>query len=158
MIVFGVDVATSSGWALVEGGRGQPKLLSYGQVASTAQQIAGLVEVVRPMEIELAVLEEPYVDKNPATTIKLARMVGRWEQELERARIRVCTAKAASWQQQLLARFGVSRGTPRRQCKIAAMKWAALVYGVAVKEDEADAICMATWQAKLEHLRQLSAD
>jgi Holliday junction resolvasome RuvABC endonuclease subunit len=146
--VLGIDAATTTGWAVVGPEGSRMKVLAHGRMTADwsgiEQLLAGLV-----VPVEVAAVESPYLDKNPDTTITLARIVGRFEQVLDRRGVRTELVKAASWQQGLLDRL-IRPSSTRAQRKFAAKLWVRASYRLDVSEDEADAICLATWQAKHE--------
>lgn len=145
--VLGLDAATNTGWGVVSCDEGEPRLLSYGVIGTAWEQIRDLIEQLAPMPIVHAAIETPYVDRDPSVTIKLARIAGRFEQECERHAIPVQLANARTWQVALLQGL-ITPQSPRVVRKRAAQRWVESVYRVRVREDEADAICLATWAAK----------
>jgi Holliday junction resolvasome RuvABC endonuclease subunit len=145
--VLGLDCATQTGWAVVEvkGGLTTPR--QWGVVRAGCGPIEDLVDHLSTLPLTSAALEAPYLDKNVATTITLARLVGRWEQELDRRKVPTVLVKAAEWQMGLLRGF-ISHATTRPARKRAAQLWVRTMYKLRVSEDEADALALATWHAK----------
>jgi Holliday junction resolvasome RuvABC endonuclease subunit len=155
LIVFGVDAATSSGWAIVDSTAGKPRLVSYGVGCGTDHAVVhDLVENAQRLGAQLGAIEAPYVDKNPDTAIKLGVIVGRFAQELDRAGIAWTGHKAQQWQQRLLNGL-IALTSPREVRKRAAIQWVKATYGIDAREDEADAICLTTWKAKEAHFEAL---
>lgn len=157
MIVVGIDSATRSGVATVHGERtGDVRLLHHGTFngtrASSVQNVTASLSHLAdfcsrgPVD-HLVVIEEPYLDKNPRTAMLLARITGRWLQALETAGHPVELVQPSTWQQGLLAGLITPR-SPRAQRKEAARRYVKAEFGVDVSEDEADAICIATWRLK----------
>ncbi len=149
MIAAGLDAASRTGWAVVEAGRGRPTRLASGVVEAHWDQIMDTVaQVFLPRGVELALIEVPYVASNPHTAITLGRIVGRWEEELDRAGIAVELVRAQQWQVGLMAGL-IGRTSPRDQRKKAARLWVRQFYGLNLpSEDECDAIGLATWGAQ----------
>jgi Holliday junction resolvasome RuvABC endonuclease subunit len=153
--VLGLDAASTTGWAVVDGRNATPALLTWGAVdARTHHAAIAVVENARALGVAMAAVETPYVDKNADTAIKLGIVVGRWAQELGRAGIPWKGWKAQQWQFHVLKGM-VGPGAPRAQLKAAAARWVKITYGYDVGEDEADAICFATWRAKQERFDEL---
>lgn len=149
MLVAGLDAATRTGFAVVEAGKGKPRVLGRGVVdASWGELRRVLADVLVPLQVTLAIIEVPYMGDNPHTAIAIGRIVGRWEQEVERAGIRVELARAQQWQSGILSGL-IGSGSVRAQRKKAAKLWVRQFYGIEVaSEDEADAIGIATWGAQ----------
>jgi Holliday junction resolvasome RuvABC endonuclease subunit len=144
--VLGLDAATNTGWGVVSCDP-LPRALSWGVVGTQWEQIRDLIAELAPMPIVQVVIETPYVDKDPSVTIKLARIVGRWEQECDRAGLPVVLATASVWQVAMLSGLITAR-SPRAVRKRAARQWVSSVYRVSAREDEADGLVIATWGAR----------
>jgi Holliday junction resolvasome RuvABC endonuclease subunit len=156
VIVLGLDAATSTGWAIVGVAQGKTRLYDFG-IANVHnwRSLGKVVAAGVSAGAETAALEVPYVDKSPDTAIKLGMIAGRWMQELDRAGLRYTQHKAQQWQSNLLKGLIVPR-SPREERKRAAGLWVKCQFGLVVKEDEADAICLATWGAKVGNVAQLA--
>ncbi len=153
MIVLGIDAAASSGWAIVDASGGRPQLLDYGIAkCSDYRTLPAVVGVAITAGVASAAIEVPYVDKNIDTAIKLGFVVGRWMQELDRAALSYGTFQAQSWQHFILAGLVTPQST-REARKRAAISWVEITYRVRVPSDSADAICLATWRAKVLRVR-----
>ncbi len=142
--MLGIDCATTTGWALVQLGAGRPVVAAHGTIRAGWHEVRDLVDHFSVAGLSVAALETPYVDKNADTTIKLARLCGRFEQELEARAIPVELVKASEWQRGLLRGLITEtskRGDRKRACRL----WVKSELGKVVGEDEADAIALAVW-------------
>jgi len=150
-IVLGIDSASTAGFAVVDGER----LLEHGTVDARdpvrVHQVVG--DIVTRLRPELAVIEDAYVARgksaNVATSMLLARFIGRWEMALAARAVKTELLNAEAWQSQILAGLCPSRA-PRVQRKAAAARWVLATYRLAVGEDAADAICLATHVSRRE--------
>lgn len=148
MIGMGIDAAGSSGWGIVDVGRGRPSLITFGVCnGKDHHAIVEVVETAVTHGVQVVAIESPYVDKNVDTAIKLGVICGRWCQEFDRAGIKWISCKADTWQRKLLDGL-IHAGSPREVRKKAAKQYVRAEFGREVSEDEADAICLATWRAK----------
>jgi Holliday junction resolvasome RuvABC endonuclease subunit len=149
MRALGLDAATSTGWGIVEFAHGRLRLLDFGIArVGDHRSLGEVVAKAVQLDVETAAIEVPYVDKNADTAIKLGIVVGRWMQELDRARMSYVTHKANDWQRNLLGGL-IQNAAPRAARKRAASMWVASMFKIQVREDEADGICMAAWVAKV---------
>jgi Holliday junction resolvasome RuvABC endonuclease subunit len=153
--VLGLDCASTTGWAVVQVRGGKPAVSTYGKIKAGWAEIRDLINHFSSASLTLAVLETPYVDKNPDTTIKLARLCGRFEQELDAHDIAIEVVKAWDWQRGLLRGLVHERST-RPERKAACRRWVRAELGLDVGEDEADAIAMAVWMGKRQHFEALT--
>jgi Holliday junction resolvasome RuvABC endonuclease subunit len=148
MLVLGIDAATTTGHAtILLGEAGKLSVRRVGRIAARAGAISDLIAAAAGDGVVLAGLETPYLDKNPDTTIKLAMIAGRFAQELDHHRIPCAQLRADEWQKGLLTGL-ISGRSDRGLRKRAARAWVHATYKLDVTEDEADAICLATWLAK----------
>lgn len=152
MIILGIDSATTTGWALVERVGMAERLLGYG-TAKLGENPAGAVsrlaahvfELARP---DLVVIEQPWMGKNVKTAMLLAEFVGRWKQAFE-SRGCVCSVVLPSqWRAGILTGL-IGAKSPRAACKKAARIWGRGTFGVTMSEDEAEAVAVATWAARV---------
>lgn len=137
---LGIDCATSTGWALVEG-PASPQLLGSGKLdlrTDASAKIAMLAEKINTVGVDRVVIELPWLGKNIQTTIVLARLCGRFEQVFPGAEVIVSHV----WQTSML---GCGRGAKRAQLKATAQMLAKATFGKDFPEDVADAICIALW-------------
>lgn len=152
MIALGIDCATRTGWALVERREGRELLLGHGVLdldEDMWESIKGFAASVgaRGLGIgafDVVAIELPWLGKNVDTTIKLARLCGRFEQALGFVD-QVEVVRAVTWQSAILGRFG---GKKRDGLKKAARIWARAMFGVELSEDESDAAGIAVWAAR----------
>ncbi len=153
MRVLFLDAATRTGWAVVEGDARTQQLVNYGAVDATAEGLKAIVdglhiEFLNDRGPELCVVEEPFLDKNVRSLKVLAYTVGRWLQELERSGFRTSLVTADTWQLGLLTGL-ITPASPRKDRKAAAKRMVRILYGgLECSEDEADAICGATWAVR----------
>ncbi len=153
MRILFLDAATRTGWAIVEGTCAAQRLMSSGAVdASTAKAVARFVASLSTWPVpDLCVIEEPYLDetkRNVRSLKVLAYGVGRWLQELERVDFGTALVTADTWQLGLLTGL-ITPASKREERKRAAQRMVSILYGgYRCGEDEADAICGATWAVR----------
>ncbi len=149
--VLGVDQAASSGWAVVE--LDQRRVVAHG-VATTSEArrraLVGLRDLPGFRVRELLVVFEDhstYPTKSTQQGIELGVSLGRWLELLDifdhpaRRRIRVAPAE---WRRVM----GTTAYLDREAWKAQAKMWATtVVRSRVVSDDEAEAICIATWGA-----------
>lgn len=150
--VLSVDAAWRvTGWTVVAGADGKRERVTQHGVLSGTDGVA-IQQVVERCagRVDCAVIERPYLGKNPDTAEKLARAVGRWEQALELAGIPCTTIRANDWQ------FGMLRGliTPaskREERYDAALRWCKSYFGPnhCLTIDEACAAVLGVWRLSL---------
>ena len=111
---------------------------------------ASIIEAVDALALwrpDFVVVEEPFAHpRYPLTGMTLAKLCGRWVQELERAGFGVVTVPPSMWQPAVLPGF-----TPRMRSaerKDAAQALALREFGVTVTPDEADAVGLALYAAR----------
>jgi Holliday junction resolvasome RuvABC endonuclease subunit len=149
MIVAGLDSAETTGFALVERKpSGDEHLILYGAVPIRfGADVERLIAELSAACPDLVAVEEPFVHpRNPATGLSLARLLGRWLQVAETRGLTTVTVPASMWQPRILP--GITHRSRSAERKAAARAFALDRFGVAVTEDEADAIAMATWVAR----------
>lgn len=147
MIVVGIDSAELSGLAVVARPAGARERLVHSGVAKvrTADDIEAVVARLAAYQPDLVVVEEPFIHPaHPLAGLVLSRLVGRWLQAFETRGLTTVTIPAAMWQPGLLAGLMPPRAT-RPQRKAAAQTWVRSVFAVDATEDQADAVCMATF-------------
>jgi Holliday junction resolvasome RuvABC endonuclease subunit len=147
MTLLALDAATKTGWAVLTEASPQPHLLAHGTVFAETTAIEQLAERARALGVVTAVIESPYLDKNPKTLIALAITVGRWAHALSRLGIPAELVTADVWQQGAL-RGLIQRTSKRADRKRAARFWVRCVYRLEVSEDEADAIAFGSWAVR----------
>jgi Holliday junction resolvasome RuvABC endonuclease subunit len=149
MIVLGIDSAELSGWARVERGSDEAeRLIDHGTITvRTAGDVEAAVGQLVVGPLDVVAIEEPfYSPKFPGAGLQLSRLLGRWQQELERRGLTTLTVPAAMWQTRILP--GVTHRSRSAERKAAAQAFALERYGVKVGEDAADAIALATYVAR----------
>lgn len=150
MLVLGLDTASTTGWALVRREAGREVVVDHG-LADGRDHLARAA-LARRLRPDIVAIEDAWLGAggraNPATLKLLARIQGGWEQAVRDAgATRVEYVQPQAWQSLLLA--GLCRGNaPRAQRKAAAQLWVRRWYGLEVSEDEADAVAIATFQAR----------
>jgi Holliday junction resolvasome RuvABC endonuclease subunit len=151
MIVLGIDSASCSGWALLDGCRP----IKYGTInarePARIDTLAALVNSIgRP---DLVAIEDSYLGENVNTVKVLSRIQGRFEQAFATRGIPTELVMADVWQKALLTGLitGKSESADRKR---AAIIWVRATYGVAVSEDIADAIGIGTWVIRREQLNR----
>lgn len=143
-IVVGIDLATKTGCARLDGNR----LVAHGlvtigktdpdlDVASVAGFAAGA---------DLVVIENVYCGANVKTAIDLAVLRGRLVQCLDGARIKWTLCAPSTWRKATIA---PPHKATRKQLKALAVAYVLNRYGVDVRDDVADAVCLAEWGRSL---------
>jgi len=147
MIVLGIDSASCSGWALLDGCRP----IKYGTInarePARIDTLAALVNSIgRP---DLVAIEDSYLGENVNTVKVLSRIQGRFEQAFATRGIPTELVMADVWQKALLTGLitGKSKSAERKR---AAAIWVKATYGLVVSEDIADAIGIGTFVARRE--------
>lgn len=141
MIVLGIDSASTSGWALLDGER----ILERGTIdARDPKRIDTLAAFVcakaRP---DLVAIEDNFLGVNVNVVKVLSRIVGRFEMVFAVRGVPTELVMASIWQKAILA--GLPGGT-----KKACATWVRATYGITVGEDTADAIGLAVFVARRE--------
>jgi len=144
--VLAIDSATCSGWAHLEGERLVARgTVNAGDLLRVDAFAAFICAKSRP---DLAVIEDNFVMRgpkaNPNTMKILSRIVGAWLLAFAVRGVPTEVVLPGVWQKGVLGAL-VKGGT-----KKAAALWVRATYGVAVGEDEADAIGLGTWIARRE--------
>jgi hypothetical protein len=147
--VLGIDSAELSGYAIVSrAASGAEELIRRGTL--TVRSGADVDRAVADLTAggpDVVAVEEPFVHpRRPGAGLVLARLLGRWLQVLEAGGFATVTVPASMWQTGILP--GVTHRTRSAERKAAAQAFALERFGVAVTEDEADAIALATWVAR----------
>jgi hypothetical protein len=161
--VCGLDVATTTGLALVERLPGaRERLIRHGIIrVRDAGAVKAAAEHIAADQPDLVALEVPFFGPaTPGAALPLAEIVGRFKQELERRGLETVTAPAVVWQAGMLK--GLINGRSDRAArKRAAQLWAQRQFaaelkerGVSLSEDEADAAVLAVWALRLHAMRR----
>lgn len=156
MISLGIDCATHSGWAVVDDSNGKEEivdtgLIDFSKIEETPWRGArSIIDVWGNREgPDVIAIELPWLGKNVATTIKLACFCGMFMQEMGRAwLVKPMLIGANEWQTKLLGTQG-----KRDRRKKAAIEWVRLYFGQTLPEDEADAVCIATYALRLHKIK-----
>jgi Holliday junction resolvasome RuvABC endonuclease subunit len=157
-LFLGVDVATRTGWAIVEATPGREVLRDHGIVDATSdtplwEQIDAVLD--RCHHSATVAIELPYLADNPHTLEVLARLCGQWEAIISmRAGFDVVMVKASQWQSAILTGL-TDVHSKRAQRKRASKMWCLATYGVDLDEDRSDAAALATWAARTSRARGL---
>lgn len=148
MVSVGIDCATAAGWARVESGAGQERLLGHGVLdlkdPAKAWGLIARLAALTPAP-DVVAIELPYVGKNIDTTIKLALLAGQFLQAFAPTGAVVKLVRASQWQAAVLGKFG---GRRREEKKKAALVWARAMFRTVLTIDEADATGLAVWAAR----------
>ena len=149
MKILGLDSASLTGWALLDGERlierGTVKADEPIKISEFATRLA-TSDYLRP---DLVVIEDSYLGENVVTVKLLSRILGRWEQAFSTYGVPSEIMMADTWQQHVLAGL-ITRKSKREERKAACRQWVHITYGIRVTEDVADAIGIATWVARRE--------
>lgn len=141
VIVLGLDSASTTGFALLDGER----ILESGTVDAREMKridvlAAFMCSRARP---DLVAIEDNFLGINVNTVKVLSRIVGAWELAFAVRGVPTELVMASVWQKALLA--GLPGGTKKR-----AATWVKATYGLKVSEDVADAIGIAAFVARRE--------
>jgi Holliday junction resolvasome RuvABC endonuclease subunit len=144
-IVLGIDSASRSGWALVQGER----LIEHGTVngADRKRQDTLAAYVCGKTRPDLVAIEDNYLGANVNVVKVLSRIVGAWELCFAVRGVDTRLVMGSVWQKALLTGL-IDFGTKSTARKAACALWVKATYGVKVSEDEADAIGLATHVAR----------
>ena len=150
MLAIGVDVATISGWAIVESTNGRETLLEHGIVDATNktplwEQIDRVLDKSR--HVATVALELPWLGPNPHTLEVLARFTGQWEHACTMRGLECVLVRPGQWQPAILTGL-IDLHSQREQRKKAARMWCKATFGVSPSEDECDAIGLSTWACR----------
>jgi Holliday junction resolvasome RuvABC endonuclease subunit len=151
-VVIGVDPGAVSGWAIVPIGA-KPRIERCGKIEFAKprrREFRTASEMVRWAQawytIRVIAIEAQYLDQNDpkkiASTIKLCRSAGRWEEAAAVHNIPHTWTNPATWQAAMLgARMR------REQLKIISKRVAAQRFGVTAPEHIADACHIGAYEA-----------
>jgi Holliday junction resolvasome RuvABC endonuclease subunit len=158
VIALGVDIASKTGWSIVESQGGREALLEYGivDIANPTplwEQIDAVLDKGR--HVAVVALELPYLAKeNPHVLEVLARLCGQWEHACAIRGLEAVLVRSKTWQTAIL-RGLITTSSKREQCKRAAQTWCRATFGLDLPEDEADATAIATWALRTARARKL---
>ena len=157
MIVVGIDPSKARpGWGVVErvaGGR--ESVLAYGALNEpTSAMIAEIATRWAPVA-DVVIIEDQFLARGPRmdpNAMKLVcRAAGRWEQAFGERGGGAMYVAPQTWQTLLL--LGLCAGNaPRDQRKKAAKKLIERTFGLVIKTDEADALCLALWGLRTQRM------
>jgi Holliday junction resolvasome RuvABC endonuclease subunit len=148
MIALGIDAATKTGWALVQGvGHGGENLLDWGVLdfnkhkADPWNPAAFLALHCRPPAPtpNIVAIELPFLGPSPHTLEVLARICGRFEQAFGPSGAEVRVVRSNQWQPKML---GPTR-LKRAMLKKLAVAWCKANFGEDLPQDAADAAVIA---------------
>lgn len=159
MIVLGLDSAARTGYAVVERLNGSERLLERGVLDLRDQEtLATRIDdfahkMAGRFEIDVVAIEDNYLDTNEdkanVVTLKsLARMVGRWCQAFESRGITTVLANPQKWAVGVLRGVLMGPTSDRKTRKKACGIWVRATFKVQPEENEADAIGIATYEAR----------
>jgi Holliday junction resolvasome RuvABC endonuclease subunit len=153
VLILGLDVATRTGWAVVRRAGRRETLVAFGAINATAREIDALAgaqidAAADAGEPLLAALEDSFLGRNVATLRTLAALRGRWEQALEMRGARVELVRPDGWQRAILTGLMGPRAQ-RAERKRAAQAFALATFGAKATQDQADAIGIATYGARV---------
>lgn len=165
MIVLGIDQAATSGWAIHVGGP-KGRIVAHGvartwearadvltQALERAGGVIGEVLVVFENHAGISLSkgsreEGKAPTRNTAVILGLGAARGRWEEALDRRghpELMRLSVEPKAWRARVL---GLALGASRERCKHAALEWAsAALYKPIADDNEAEAICIASWGA-----------
>ncbi len=156
-MILGIDSAPAkTGWALVDRKGTKEELIASGVLARVdgtvvAEFVQRVMSGPRPT---MAAIEDAYLDKNVQVVKVLSRLVGRWQQELDRVGLPHRLVMGSVWQRAVL-RGLIGQTTKRAERKRAAKLWVKATFRLSVTEDEADAVALATWVSRQTRFEQL---
>ena len=161
MLAIGADIATKTGWGVVESAGGRETLLEHGIVdvakltpAELCQAIGRVLDrTARNSHADVVVaLELPYLADNPHALEVLARLCGQWEHACAMRGLDAVLVRASQWQPAILTGL-ITTHSKREQRKRAARMWCKTTFGVDLSDDESDAAAIATWACRQHRAR-----
>lgn len=148
MNVLGIDSASVSGWAQLEGER--PIGTGTVNAADLLRLDAFAAFICAKSRPDLVVIEDNFVMRgpkaNPNTMKILSRIVGAWLLAFAVRGVTTEVLLPGVWQKGVLPNLGVGR------TKKAAAMWVKATFGLTVPEDAADALGIATHVARREQM------
>ncbi len=156
--LIAIDPGNRSGYAVLTI-ESEPRLLFSGTVDVTKAGVqhspSHVLEFAQRHTLDkhgysltMGVVEDQFVGKNPATSIKIGRNSGRWEEACRRLFMDVTFIKPASWQHaQLKGLLPKGRGVKSVHRKRAAAQFVQIAYGRKLAQDAADAAVMGRYAA-----------
>jgi Holliday junction resolvasome RuvABC endonuclease subunit len=158
MLAIGADIASKTGWSVVESQGGHEIPLEHGIVDVTNatplwEQIDAVLDKGR--HVAVVALELPYLAKeNPHVLEVLARLCGQWEHACAMRGLDYVLVRPSQWQSAILTGL-IATSSKREQRKRAARMWCLATFGLDLPEDEADATAIATWALRTARARKL---
>jgi Holliday junction resolvasome RuvABC endonuclease subunit len=150
-VVIGVDPGKVAGWGVLSVSP-EPRLLKRGQInfsRPTRAEFRTASEMIRwafvKYKVVMVAIEDQYFDENDprkiASTIKLCRAAGRWEEAACAYGLPYVFLKPSQWQSAVLG----SGKKPRAQLKLIAQRLCAQRHGVRASEHIADGCMIGTY-------------
>ena len=161
MLAIGADIATRTGWGVVESVCGHEHPLEHGTIDAAKLTPAELCQAIdRVLDLSacnshndvVVALELPFLDKNPHVLEVLARLCGQWEHACAMRGLETVLVRASQWQAAILTGL-ITTTSKREQRKRAARMWVKSTFGVVTSEDECDAIALGTWACRQHRAR-----
>ncbi len=149
-MILALDSAPAcTGWALLERVANRELIHGSGVLRGVGWRLVRdfVARVVAHGKVELVVIEDAYLGSNVATLKGLCRLVGRWEQEFQRAGIRTRMVMASEWQRGMLSGL-IHEHSKSEARRAASILWVRAEHKMDLGHDECAAICMGTWVAR----------
>lgn len=150
MIIVGLDAASRTGFAVLERAAGRERVHAAGVLEVSPGNVEAFAAKWAP-QVELVVVEDPYLRENVKTLKVLAGIAAVWQHAFEFRSVRVERCTAQSWQTGILTGLITGRAK-REERKAAAQLWALRAFLLELPEDAADALGMAVWIARKQGL------
>lgn len=157
MIIMGIDSSTNStGWGVINTEYSESmRLIGYGTITPNSPKddyIDKIIHIVKELNYiiedynpEMVIIEEINVIRNMKTTRILSGLITAIEIMLRKKEYLYDKLTPSQWR----ASIGI-KGKTRKELKNASQIYVISKYNEVVKEDEADAICIAEAGSKLE--------
>ena len=161
VLAIGADIATRTGWGVVESVCGHEHPLDHGTIDAAKLTPAELCQAIdRVLDLSacnshndvVVALELPFLDKNPHVLEVLARLCGQWEHACAMRGLETVLVRASQWQAAILTGL-ITTTSKREQRKKAAQMWCKATYGLDLDEDSADGVAIATWACRIRLAR-----
>ncbi len=155
MLAIGADIASRTGWGVVESTGGHETALEHGIVDVAMdtplwEQIDRVLDKGRDGAV--VALEMPWLGDNPHTLEVLARLTGQWEHACSMRGLEYVLVRPGQWQPAILTGL-IDTHSKREQRKRAARTWCRATFGLDLEDDEADGLAIATWACRQHRAR-----
>ena len=150
MLAIGADIASRTGWGVVESTGGHETALEHG-IVDVAMDTPLWEQIDRVLDkgrhVAVVALEMPWLGDNPHTLEVLARLTGQWEHACSMRGLEYVLVRPGQWQPAILTGL-IDTHSKREQRNRAARMWCRATFGLDLEDDEADGLAIATWACR----------